>query len=156
MKHKQQLTDNAMASLVAQGQAIQQRRKALKISAQNAAEAAAISRLTWLKIEAGNPGVAGGSYASALAVLGLTLGAPMVQNQQIQTTAVNIPDLIPVAEYPKLRQLAWHVHANACLTPDEAFGIYERNRRHSDTQQLGEKERNLVRALRRKFTGHDS
>lgn len=156
MKLKHQLMDSAIAGLVSQGQAIQQRRKALKISAQDAADAASISRLTWLKIEKGNPGVSGGSYASALAVLGLTLGVQMVQNQQIQTTTVDFTDLIPVAEYPKLRQLAWHVHANALLTPDEAFGIYERNRRHYDLQKLGEKERNLIRALWQKFTGHDS
>lgn len=156
MKRKGQILPSAVTNLAMQGHAIRRRRTALKISATVAAEAAAISRLTWCRIEKGDPGVSGGAYASALAVLGLTIDVHTALEQPVHTIAEDLPEFIRVAEYPQLRQLAWHVRENARLTAQEAFGIYERNRRHYNPQQLSEKEQNLERALWKKFTGHDS
>ena len=54
------------------GQDIRDARRRRRIPVQIAAERASISRMTLLKIEKGEPGVAMGSYATVLFVLGLT------------------------------------------------------------------------------------
>lgn len=53
------------------GQDIRDARRRRRIPVQIAAERASISRMTLLKIEKGEPGVAMGSYATVLFVLGL-------------------------------------------------------------------------------------
>ncbi len=54
------------------GQDIRDARRRRRIPVQIAAERASISRMTLLKIEKGEPGVAMGSYATVLFVLGLS------------------------------------------------------------------------------------
>jgi transcriptional regulator with XRE-family HTH domain len=54
------------------GHDIKDARRRRRIPAEIAAERASISRMTLLKIEKGEPGVAIGSYATILFVLGLT------------------------------------------------------------------------------------
>jgi hypothetical protein len=53
------------------GRDIRDARRRRRIPVQIAAERASISRMTLLKIEKGEPGVAAGSYATVLFVLGL-------------------------------------------------------------------------------------
>jgi len=57
------------------------------------------------------------------------------------------PDMIQLADYPQLRELAWHVRGLESLTANEAAGIYRRNERHIDTNRLTERERDLIRVL---------
>src|SRR5690554_3292462 len=63
----------ARAMLQAMGARLRARRKALGVSAIAAAESAGISRVTWYRMEQGEPSVAGGIWASAAAVHGQTL-----------------------------------------------------------------------------------
>ena len=59
-----------------------------------------------------------------------------------------IPARVRIADFPKLKELAWQIHGTSELTPREALGIYERNWRHLDPTTLPSHERDLVDALR--------
>lgn len=61
------------ASLQLLGTRLREHRKQLGISATVAAEAAGMSRITWHRIEQGNPSVTMGAWMSAATVLGLEL-----------------------------------------------------------------------------------
>ncbi|MET3181594.1 UNVERIFIED_ORG: transcriptional regulator with XRE-family HTH domain [Variovorax guangxiensis] len=136
-------TDKRLAAF---GRRIHARRKALKVSATTAAEAAGMSRMTLHRIERGEPSVTMGAYMNALGALGLDVDVVM---------STEPPDLAPlpggirIADYPQLRRLAWQLAPATELTPEEAWGTYERNWRHVDTSMLDAKERKLLQDLAR-------
>lgn len=136
----------AMANrrLEAFGRRIHARRKALKVSATNAAEAAGVSRMTLHRIERGEPSVTMGAYMNALGALGLDVD---VITATETPAAVTLPDGIRIADYPQLRRLAWQLAPATELTPEEAWGTYERNWRHVDAFALGAKEHQLLNDL---------
>lgn len=145
------LTQQCAAALAAIGEAVRTRRKALRISAVAAAEAAGISRVTLHRIEKGEPSVTAGAYMAALASLALDvrlLPRETVQEPQAPARKGWIPARVRLDDYPQLRELAWQVHGASELTPREALDIYERNWRHIDAGQLSEEEKDLVDALR--------
>ena len=140
--------------LEAFGQRIHARRKALKISATTTAEAAGMSRMTLHRIERGEPSVTMGAYMNALAALGLDVDviAPAdaaATKPAPPASASTPPGAIRIADYTQLRRLAWQLPADAELTPEEAWGIYERNWRHADTSALDPRERQLLADLAR-------
>lgn len=145
--------------LTALGLQIRAHRKALRISATTAAEAAGMSRVTLHRIEKGEPAVTMGAYVNAMAALGLNFGlivpAEPIESPQTVDRAGWIPARIRLEEYPQLRQLAWQVHGGETLSPTEAWDIYERNWRHMDEQALTGLERQLIDALRLAFGGGD-
>lgn len=107
-----------------------------------------MSRATLHRVEAGDPSVTMGAYLNALAALGLVLD---VAEEPAQTPAPAIeaamPSAVRVADYPQLQRAAWHLAADATLTPGEALGVYERNWRHLDRQAMDEREAALLEAL---------
>lgn len=131
------------------GKRIRARRKALNISATVAAEAAGMSRITWHRIEKGEPSVTIGAWANALNVIGLTLAVPGPDDNQPDRHDW-IPARIRLADYPQLQKLAWHVRGEE-LNAREALDIYERNLRHIDMADMTETERQLLDALRKAF-----
>jgi transcriptional regulator with XRE-family HTH domain len=148
-------TEPSDASLLALGRQIRARRKALRVNATAAAEAAGMSRVTLHRIEKGEPSVAAGAWSKALAALGMTLlarsnddvgGAAPLDGSSDPT--MWIPVRVRLAEFPQLKALAWQVHGTDTLTPVEALTIYERNARHLDSATLLPKERALLQALR--------
>lgn len=141
---------DAAAQLQALGLHIRTQRKALRISAVAAAEAAGISRVTLHRIEKGEPTVTMGAYCGVLAALGLSLKAQAMAPTANATPTHKgwIPARIALADYPQLKLLAWQVHGTDTLTPTEALGIYERNARHLDTQTMTAAEQDLLDALR--------
>ena len=145
------LTPQAADSLIAIGQMVRVRRKSLRISAVAAAEAAGISRVTLHRIEKGEPSVTMGAYMAAFVALGLDAD---VTPRGPNTSAVMndrkgwIPARVRVADYPKLKEIAWQAHGTPELTPREALGIYERNWRHINPATLTQDEKDLVDALR--------
>jgi transcriptional regulator with XRE-family HTH domain len=144
----------ATTRLGALGRGIRTRRKALGVSAQAAAEAAGMSRVTWHRIEGGEPSVTMGAYLNALGALGLEIQvAGPTPAAATRPEAVPLPKRIALADYPELRRLAWHVPGLQELTPAEAFNLYERNWRHLDAEALGPKERALIDALRQEQGG---
>ena len=149
-------TSLSTAQLQALGMQIRARRKALWVSSTAAAEAAGMSRVTLHRIEKGEPSVAAGAWANAMAALGMSLVALNAEDAHAaRSEGANGPDLpnwIPVrvrlADYPQLKALAWQVHGTEALTPIEALGIYERNARHLDMAAMLPAEQALLQALR--------
>ena len=145
-------TNAATAKLATLGPQIRARRKALRVNATTAAQAAGMSRVTLHRIENGEASVTMGAYLNAMAVLGLDFGVlvpPVAAAGRGEHHAKGwIPARIRLAEYPQLERLAWHVHGIDELTPAEALGIYERNWRHLDSKAMEPRERHLVDALR--------
>lgn len=145
------------AWLTALGQKIRAQRKALRVNATAAAEAARMSRVTLHRIETGEGSVTMGAYLNALGALGLSLEIAEVGKKPVISIVPGreggIPARISLEGYPQLRQLAWHVPGTDVLTPTEAFGIYERNERHLDWATLEPNERELIDALRTAFGG---
>ena len=138
------------------GQKIRVRRKALRVSATAAAQAAGISRVTLYRIENGMPSVTMGAYLSAADALGLemdfVLPESMGLGDQAHTGSMGlIPARIHLDDYPQLRRLAWQVHGTDVVSPREALGIYNRNWRHLDEKELDVREKNLIEALRVAF-----
>jgi transcriptional regulator with XRE-family HTH domain len=145
------LTPQAAETIAAIGAAIRRRRKELRISAVAAAQAAGISRVTLHRLEKGEPSVTMGAYMGVVAALGMDAhvaprGAPVAATQDRKGW---IPARVRLADYPKLKELAWQVHGVDELTPREALDIYERNSRHLDLAALSTDESDLIDALRR-------
>jgi len=134
------------------GGRIRARRKQLELSATVAAEAAGMSRITWYRIEKGEPAVTMGAWFNAVTVLGRALDIA-----ETETAGADRKDWIPtrirLADYPQLKQLAWHVRGEEVLTPREALDIYERNQRHLDLDAMTPDEVQLLESLRTAF-GH--
>jgi transcriptional regulator with XRE-family HTH domain len=134
------------------GGRIRAQRKSLKLNATVAAEAAGMSRVTWYRIEKGEPAVTMGAWINAVTVVGLTLDIP-----EAETTGADrrgwIPARIRLADYPELEKLAWHVRGAEVLSAREAMDIYERNQRHLDLDAMTPEEAQLLDALRAAF-GH--
>ena len=146
-------SDESTAQLQALGEQIRARRKALRVSSTAAAEAAGMSRVTLHRIEKGEPSVAGGAWANAMAALGMTLLARNTEDAHASgASPTDLTEWIPVrvrlADYPQLKALAWQVHGTDTLTPMEALGIYERNARHLDAAAMSVAEQALLQALR--------
>ncbi len=146
------ITSTAADKLIAMGKQIRAHRKALRISATTAAEAAGMSRITLHRIENGEPSVTMGAYLNAMAALDINFGiikpADLAADKPNDDRKGLIPARIRLADYPQLKQLAWQVHGTDELTPVEALSIYERNWRHVDVKAMEPREQQLVDALR--------
>lgn len=145
------LSELTAQAIVALGAAIRAQRVALGISSVAAAEAAGVSRVTLHRIEKGIPSVTAGAYAAVLGALGMRLGVLAGDDPPRQQDAARrgwLPARVRLADYPKLRELAWQVHGTPELTPREALDIYERNARHIEPGSLAPAEQNLIEALR--------
>ena len=145
------VADGVAIKLAALGQRIREQRKALKVSAVDAAESAGMSRVTLQRIERGEPSVTMGAWIGAATAVGLELelvdprtpgGAGKGRGGKPP-----FPARIRLADYPQLKRLAWQLHGVATLSPEDALGLYERNWRHVDTAALDAAERGLVNAL---------
>jgi transcriptional regulator with XRE-family HTH domain len=143
--------------LAALGERIRERRKALKVSAVDAAEAAGMSRVTLQRIERGEPSVTMGAYIGAATAVGLELELVDPRERRRGLGGAHgkapFPARIRLADYPQLKKLAWQLHGVTTLTPEDALGLYERNWRHVDTAALDPAERALVNALAQHLGG---
>jgi transcriptional regulator with XRE-family HTH domain len=151
------ISSDTAALLKALGSQIRAHRKAQRISAIAAAEAAAMSRVTLHRIEKGEPAVTMGAYANAIAVLGLDFGLIPPDDLSEKKSELNrdewIPARIGLKDYPQLNLLAWQLQRIETLSPLEAWDIYDRNWRHLDERALLKPERQLIEALRLAFGG---
>lgn len=135
------------------GSEIRSQRKALGVNATATAEAAGISRVTLHRIERGEGSVNLAAYLKALTALGLDLEVVDVSQRELtlRQEHPSIPVRISLNTYPILKSLAWQVHGTDSLTPQEAWDIYDRNRRHIDMDTVGAQEATLMEALRQVF-----
>lgn len=129
--------------LEALGALLRARRKQQKVTTTAAAETAGLSRMTWHRIERGEPGVSVGAWLSAAEALGLQL--ELIDPRA--PTAAALPDRIRLADYPQLRKLAWQLSGVEDLSHEEALSLYERNWRHVEVEKLTPQERALIQAL---------
>jgi len=144
------ITKETAHQLSVLGGRIRAQRKKLKLSATVAAEAAGMSRITWHRIEKGEPAVTMGAWFNAVTVLGLILDIPGTESAEADRQGW-IPARIHLADYPELKKLAWHVHGVSDLSAREALDIYERNQRHLDPDAMTPEETRLLNALRIAF-----
>ncbi len=145
-----------VATARALGERLRARRKALKVSAVDAAEAAGMSRVTLARIERGEPSVTMGAYIGAARPSGSSSAGRPARAPRGTGGARGKPPFparIRLADYPQLKKLAWQLHGVAELTPEDALGLYERNWRHVDTAALDPAERTLVTALAQHLGG---
>ncbi len=144
-------------ALVRIGREIRARRKALKASAITTADAAGISRVTLYRVECGEATVSMGAYLNAIEALGLKISvappAESIGQKSEMPLQEDFPGSIPLANYPQLNQLAWHISGVDAITPEDALNLYERNWRHVDQQVMDEHEKTLVRHLVERY-GH--
>jgi len=133
--------------LLALGRRLRDARKDMGVSVISAALAAGVSRVTWHRMEAGAPGVAAGSYARALEVLGLA-DLELASQAQTERALGTIPTRIRVGDYPGLRRLAWSLNPDTWLSARQALALVDRNARYLDLAQLTEAERTLIDDLR--------
>lgn len=135
------------------GQSLRDRRKALKINATVAAEAANISRITLYRIEQGEGSVAMGAYLSVISSLGLKMDLkdPLASNISEKEARAKLPQKIPIAKFKELKRLAWQLKKTNELTQKEALDLYERNWRHLNLKTLGRAEKKLIEMLLKAF-----
>lgn len=148
------LSDIVVARLQDLGVRIRARRKSLGVNATAAAESAGMSRVTLHRIEKGEPSVAMGAWANLMAALGMDWqiqDRPAAEQAPVDRSAW-VPVRVELAQYPQLRALAWQVHGADALSPEEAFGIYERNARHLDMEAMPAHEHELWQALQAAFS----
>lgn len=148
------LSDIVVARLQDLGARIRARRKSLGVNATAAAESAGMSRVTLHRIEKGEPSVAMGAWANLMAALGMDWqiqDRPAAEQAPVDRSAW-VPLRVELAQYPQLRALAWQVHGADALSPEEAFGIYERNARHLDMEAMPAHEHELWQALQAAFS----
>lgn len=144
------ITAETAGHLRALGGRIRAQRKSLGVNATVAAEAAGMSRVTWYRIEKGEPAVTMGAWLNAVTVVGLNLDIHDVESNVADKPGW-IPARIRLADYPELKKLAWHVRDTEYLSAREALDIYQRNQRHLDTDALTDEEARLLGALRTAF-----
>lgn len=159
MPAKAPLTNETTEKMMADmANCIRQRRLSLGVSAAVAAHTAGMSRITWHRIEKAEPSVTMGAYLGALDAVGLNLALKPITGGRTLPDATNaepavtdelpgFPERIAIKNYPQLRLIAWHVKDDFELTQAEAYGLYERNRRYLDMDQMSAHELELLKAL---------
>ncbi|OYY17199.1 MAG: hypothetical protein B7Y05_05965 [Polynucleobacter sp. 24-46-87] len=135
------------------GQKIRAHRKVLGIRINSAARAAGISRITVIRIERGATSVCINSYILLCKALGLNLdilrplGLPMPKiEEEVVEFSIDRAQ-IRICDYPQLRALSWQLNHDLLLTDEEAIGIYERNKRFLEINEIDEHERVLIQRL---------
>ena len=139
------ISEQTLVSIRELGQKLLTRRKELGISAAATAEAAGMSRVTLHRIERGSASVTMGAYLSVLSALGLQFRA-MKPDSNLENRDDPAGNIV-IAEYPALKRLAWQMKNLKSVTPEVALGLYERNWRHVDQNDLSDKEKQLIRKL---------
>lgn len=130
------------------GGSIRRRRQKLGVSAMATAAAAGVSRVTLHRIETGAASVTLGALMNVLEALDLSLSQLEDQGDaEAGAPTATRAELIELAAYPLLQQLAWHVHGTGTLSRAEAAGLYARQRRRLDLEPLQPQERQLIAAL---------
>lgn len=127
------------------GERLRAHRKAQGVSITAAAEAAAMSRATWIRLERGEASVGLGAFVAACAAVGLDV--VVVDPTKKPESSSELPAQIELSRYPQLARLAWQVGTATMVTPQEALSLYERNWRHVDQAALSDDERAFVAKL---------
>ena len=129
------------------GRQIRAQRKALKVSAVGASEAAGVSRMTLNRIERGEASVTMGAYLNVILALGLELSLEGFIDSSNSDDKLTVDSKIRISDYPQLKKLAWQLEKSTQLSPQEVLNIYERNWRHIDFKKMKAEERKLLQQI---------
>lgn len=149
------LDEVTITRLAQLGEAYRARRKALGVSVVAAAQAAGVSRVTWYRMEKGEPSVTLGVWANAAHVLGLDWpGLPLDRDRaRFPAPGRWLPLDITLEDFPELRRLAWSVTGRATVSPREAWATYQRHAPDIASIRLIPREQALFDALAEVYGG---
>lgn len=148
-------SENAL--LVQLGERLRLARLRRRLSAESVAKDIGMTRVTLHRLERGEPAVTVGTLIKVLGALGMAEDIHgLAQDDRIghalqdeQLPRRRLPARIKVAQYPQLKQAAWHIaDPDAELTPQEAFNLYETHWRHIDADAMLPPERALLKRLK--------
>lgn len=134
-------------------------RQRRRLSAQQVADAAGITRVTLQRCERGDAAATMGTCIKVLAAMGLAADVALLarddkaghllQDARLapRRAGTSFPRRIRLAKYPQLKSLAWGLADDAEVGPTEAFQLYERNWRHVDTAAMEPAEQALLAQL---------
>jgi transcriptional regulator with XRE-family HTH domain len=128
-------------------------RKRLGVTAEIAAKASGISRVTLHRIENGSAGTSIGAVYQVASALGLELrlcDRNVHMANDLETEEV-VPLKIVIDRYPFLKSLCWHIPNLNVLGAREAHDIYARGGRFLKNQEVSDEELKLMENLSQMF-----
>jgi transcriptional regulator with XRE-family HTH domain len=159
MPARPNLAENQRQQLAEFGERLRLARLRRRLTAQQVADSAGITRVTLHRAEAGDAAVTLGTYIKVMAVMALDTDVALLardenagylmQDAQLpaRRAGTTFPRRIRLAKYPQLRSLAWGLAEDAEVGPTEAFQLYERNWRHVETAAMEPAEQALLAKL---------
>ena len=150
MKHIDEFDNSELTKL---GADLKLNRKRLGVTAEVAAKAAGISRVTLHRIERGSAGASIGAVHQVASALGLELRLcdRIVHPTNAFDTDEAVPLKIVIDRYPFLRSLCWHIPNQNVLGAREAHDIYARGSRFLKDQEFSNEELKLMEKLSQMF-----
>lgn len=154
------ISANAARLLAELGERLRLARLRRRLSAQEVAGRAGITRPTLQRLESGEPAATLGTAIKVMGVLGVAEEVALLAREDAkgwELLDARLPARrsasigpIRLAGLPQLRELAWHlVGDDVELTPEEAFELYERNWRYIERDKLEPREARLIERLTR-------
>jgi len=150
MKHKSDLDSPELTKL---GADLKLQRKRLGVTAEIAAKASGISRVTLHRIESGSSGASIGAVHQVAKALGLEL--QLCNKNAHREIDLDADDVVPlkivIDRYPFLKSLCWHIPNLNVLGAREAHDIYARGVRFLKDQEVSDEELKLMGKLSQMF-----
>jgi transcriptional regulator with XRE-family HTH domain len=159
MPARPNLAENQRQQLAEFGERLRLARLRRRLTAQQVADSAGITRVTLHRAEAGDAAVTLGTYIKVMAAMALDTDVALlarddtaghlVQDAQLpaRRAGTTFPRRIRLAKYPQLRSIAWGLAEDAEVGPTEAFQLYERNWRHVEMAVMEPAEKALLAKL---------
>ena len=159
MPARPNLAEDQRQQLAEFGERLRLARLRRRLTAQQVADSAGITRVTLHRAEAGDAAVTMGTYIKVMAVMALDAdvgllarddtAGHLMQDAQLpaRRAGTSFPRRIRLAKYPQLRSIAWGLAEDAEVGPIEAFQMYERNWRHVEMAAMEPAEQALLAKL---------
>lgn len=150
MIHKNDLDNPELTKL---GADLKLQRKRLGVTAEIAAKASGISRVTLHRIESGSSGASIGAVHQVASALGLELklcDRNVHLANDLETEEV-VPLKIVIDRYPFLKRLCWHIPNQTVLSAREAHDIYEKGSKFLQDTEVADEELRLIANLKQMF-----
>ena len=159
MPARPNLAEDQRQLLAQFGERLRLARLRRRLTAQQVADSAGITRVTLHRAEAGDAAVTMGTYIKVMAAMALDADVALlvrddtaghlVPDAQLpaRRAGTSFPRRIRLAKYPQLRSIARGLAEDAEVGPTEAFQLYERNWRHVEMAAMEPAEQALLAKL---------